>query len=117
MESRQCQSCNKPIKGRSDKKFCDDYCRNNFNNQQRAEDNKLVRKINNALLRNRRILSNNLPESETVKRLKKETLAQQGFLFNFHTHQQNSTRGNLYRFCYEFGYLERGDGVVVVRRV
>ena len=25
-----CLTCNKPVKGRTDKKFCDDYCRNNY---------------------------------------------------------------------------------------
>lgn len=28
---RQCNNCNSELKGRSDKKFCSDFCRNDFN--------------------------------------------------------------------------------------
>ncbi len=27
-----CQQCGKPVKGRIDKRFCDDFCRNAYNN-------------------------------------------------------------------------------------
>ena len=37
-DSKVCLACGKPLKGRIDKKFCDDYCRNNYNNQQKAKD-------------------------------------------------------------------------------
>ena len=57
-ESKTCLACGKTLKGRIDKKFCDDYCRNNYNNQQKAKGNHsaFVRNINNALLKNRKIL-------------------------------------------------------------
>lgn len=41
----------------------------------------------------------------------------EGFLFGYHTHQRRSSKGNVYRFCYEYGYLEKGEGVVIVKRV
>ena len=31
-KNKKCLSCGKLLKGRVDKKFCDDYCRNNYNN-------------------------------------------------------------------------------------
>jgi hypothetical protein len=31
-ETKTCLFCEKPVKGRSDKKFCDDYCRAAYNN-------------------------------------------------------------------------------------
>jgi transcriptional accessory protein Tex/SPT6 len=114
---RSCQSCSKPLKGRSDKKFCDDYCRNNFNNQLKSPENNLIRNINHVLMKNRRILANYLSEARSVKKTRKESLSNDGFLFGYHTHQQRSTKGNLYRFCYEYGYMERGDGVVVIKKV
>jgi predicted nucleic acid-binding Zn ribbon protein len=46
---RLCLTCNKPLKGRTDKKFCDDYCRNNYNNQLKSNTINLVRNINNAV--------------------------------------------------------------------
>ena len=32
MEKRNCLECKDPVKGRIDKKFCSDYCRNAYNN-------------------------------------------------------------------------------------
>ena len=55
-ETATCLNCEKTLKGRTDKKFCDDYCRNSYNNQLKASKNNLVRNINNALGKNRRIL-------------------------------------------------------------
>jgi hypothetical protein len=49
------------FKGRADKKFCDDYCRTNYNNQLKSCENNYVRNINNALGKNRRILEELLP--------------------------------------------------------
>ena len=33
MEHRECLECGEPLKGRVDKKFCSDYCRNSHNNK------------------------------------------------------------------------------------
>lgn len=104
------------MKGRSDKKFCNDYCRNNYNNHLRASDNSLIRKINHALMKNRRILAYYLNDQTVAKKLRREVLSAQGFLFGYHTHQQQSRKGNLYRYCYEYGYLEKEDGVLIVRQ-
>jgi predicted nucleic acid-binding Zn ribbon protein len=54
--NRNCPACGKPLNGRVDKRFCDDYCRNGYNNQLKSASNNLVRNINNALGKNRRIL-------------------------------------------------------------
>ncbi|MBL7762218.1 MAG: DUF2116 family Zn-ribbon domain-containing protein, partial [Chitinophagaceae bacterium] len=56
-----CLNCGKPLKGRSDKKFCDDSCRNNYNNQLKSIVNNQMRNINNVLGKNRRILESLLP--------------------------------------------------------
>lgn len=112
-----CLTCGKTIRGRSDKKFCDDYCRNNYNNQLKAGDNNYVRNINNALRKNRRILTSLLPETEEMKRIPKDTLVQQGFLFKYITHTYTNTRGNTYFFCYDYGYMPlEQDWLLVVRK-
>lgn len=58
MESTEktCLACDKPLKGRLDKKFCDDYCRNNYNNRLNSDQSNYVRNVNNILRKNRRIL-------------------------------------------------------------
>ena len=55
-EERACLDCGAVLRGRSDKKFCDDQCRNNYNNQLNSESYNLVRNINNKLKRNRRVM-------------------------------------------------------------
>ena len=104
-EIKNCQTCGKPLKGRSDKKFCDDYCRNNYNNNLKADSNNYVRNINNALRKNRRILEEFLPPAEGMVKVTKEKLLQQGFLFKYITHTYINKKGNTYYFCYEYGYL------------
>lgn len=114
---RECLACGKTLHGRADKKFCNDYCRNAYNNSQKATTTTpLVRNINNALLKNRRILEASLG-TEDMQKLPKEKLLQQGFQFRFMTHTYTNKKGNTYFFCYEYGYLPlENDWYLVVKR-
>ncbi|MEP6711637.1 MAG: hypothetical protein ABJA37_04430 [Ferruginibacter sp.] len=112
-----CLACNKPIKGRTDKKFCDDYCRNNFNNQLKSGTTNLVRNINNALGKNRRILESIIPAGEETFKTNKEKLLQKGFQFKYITHSYTNKKGDVYFFCYDYGYLPTGnDWYLLVKR-
>jgi len=104
-EIKTCQACGKPLKGRSDKKFCDDYCRNAYNNQLKSTSNNYVRNINNALGKNRRILEGIFPPGEKMTKTTKEKLQRLGFQFKYFTHTYTNKKGNVYYFCYEYGYL------------
>ena len=104
-ETKTCLQCNKPLRGRSDKKFCDDYCRNNYNNQLKAHSNNYVRNVNNALGKNRRILEECLSENAEIKKMPKEKLMQLGFSFKYITHIYTNKKGDTYFFCYDHGYL------------
>ncbi|HRD57918.1 MAG TPA: hypothetical protein PK504_07695 [Ferruginibacter sp.] len=113
---KTCLSCGKPVKGRTDKKFCDDYCRNNFNNQLKSSSSNLVRNINNALSKNRRILEDVIG-AEEMQKTTKEKLLQKGFQFKYQTHLYNNKKGNTYFFCYDMGYLPlENDWYLVVKR-
>ena len=114
---RECLACGKNLHGRADKKFCNDYCRNAYNNSQKATTTTpLVRNINNALMKNRRILEAALG-TEDMQKLPKEKLLQQGFQFRFMTHTYTNKKGNTYFFCYEYGYLPlENDWYLVVKR-
>ncbi|HSU27848.1 MAG TPA: hypothetical protein VLJ68_05665 [Chitinophagaceae bacterium] len=102
---KTCLACGKTLRGRSDKKFCDDYCRNNYNNQLKSSSNNYVRNINNALGKNRRILENIFPEGEKMTKTTREKLQERGFQFKYFTHTYTNKKGNIYYFCYEYGYL------------
>jgi predicted nucleic acid-binding Zn ribbon protein len=74
---RFCLECGKRIVGRADKKFCDDACRNDFNNKQNGEANKTS----------------------------KQQLQKAGFDFKYMTHVFTSNSGDTYYFCYEQAYV------------
>ena len=114
---KQCLECGKVLKGRTDKKFCDDFCRNSYNNKLNSDSNSYVRNINNILRKNRRLLEEALPAGEEMVKLPKQKLIEKGFLFRYFTHTYTNKKGNIYYFCYEYGYLPlEGDWVLVVKR-
>lgn len=98
-------SCGKPVFGRSDKKFCDDYCRNTYNNQLKSPDNNYVRRINHALFKNRKILESLLSGTDEMAKAHEDKLVAMGFQFRYHTHIYTTRKGQQYFFCYEYGYL------------
>lgn len=108
---RHCRECHEPLIGRSDKKFCDDNCRNIFNNKCRSDETGYMRRINNVLRRNRRILKH-FHTSGTLK-TRFDTLAEMGFIFNFFTGMK-SIGTEQYRYVYEYGYLDIGEGSVLI---
>lgn len=116
-ETSACLNCNKTLKGRTDKKFCDDYCRNSYNNQLKASKNNLVRNINNALGKNRRILETFFIEKEEIAKTHKDKLLEKGFQFKYITHTYTNKRGNIYYFCYDLGYMPLdNDWYLLVKR-
>ncbi len=100
-----CLACGKPVKGRSDKKFCDDYCRNNYNNQIKGVEGPIIRNVNNALKRNRNILATLLQQDQDTVKVNREKLVELGFRFKYMTHQYITKKGTIYLFCYDYGYL------------
>src|SRR5689334_15205385 len=114
--NRLCLECNKPLKGRIDKKFCNDYCRNIYNNKVKLEESTYVRQINQVLKRNRRILEEMLGK-DGMSRQSKSNFINKGFHFKYHTHQYINKKGNIYYFCYEYGFLPlEGDWYLIVRK-
>jgi hypothetical protein len=101
---KKCMACGDTLRGRSDKKFCHDYCRNAFHNEIKKT-NLHMRYINTALGKNRRILERLLPGGEGTSRVNKETLHRLGFQFDFITHTRTTKAGKTYSYCYDYGYL------------
>ena len=104
-EPKICLFCEKPVKGRSDKKFCDDYCRAAYNNELKSAANNNIRNVNNALGKNRRILESLLPEGEATAKANRDKLIEKGFQFKYHTHIYITKTAKTYFYCYEYGYL------------
>lgn len=103
--TRKCLTCSKAVIGRADKKFCNDYCRNEFNNAQKADTTNLMRNINAALAKNRRIMQSLFAEGEEKQKVHLDKLVLKGFNFIYFTHTYTNKRGDVYFFCYDTGYL------------
>src|SRR6478735_1127238 len=116
MEKRTCPECGEIIKGRIDKKFCSDMCRNAYNNKQNSDTTNYVRNINNSLRKNRRILEETLEGEKTT--IAKQKLIDKGFNFSYYTNQVITKNNHTYTFCYEFGYLPLEDKnlILIVKR-
>ena len=114
MTPKTCLECNEKIVGRADKKFCSDLCRNAYNNKLNTDSNNLVRNINNALRKNRRILEEICKDDKA--KVSKSTLLREGFDFTFFTSVRNTQKGSTYYFVYEYGYLAlENDTFLVVK--
>lgn len=104
MEERYCLECGEKLRGRADQKFCNDLCRNAFNNKKNGRTTTYMRKINRILKNNYTILKNlNVDDKTTILKSK---LDRHSFNYNFYTHTYTTRNGNTYFFCYDQGYLE-----------
>lgn len=105
-KNRACLTCGKELKGRSDKKFCNDACRNTYNNQLNSATNNFIKNINNKLIKNRRILETLLLSADKkIIHVKRENLQLLNFHFKYMTHTYTNTKGEVYHYCYDYGYL------------
>lgn len=114
-EQKCCLACDRPVQGRSDKKFCNEVCRNGYNNRQKAESNNLVRNINHALSKNRRIIESFLCGQDKAVTATVNELVMKGFAFKYSTHSHTNKKGNTYFFCYDYGYLRLEKKYLLVR--
>ncbi len=106
--AKKCTECGNKLFGRQDKKFCSDQCRAAHNNKLNSDSNNYMRNINNILRRNRRILIEQNPKGKA--KVHKDKMVELGFNFNYYTNVYRTKKGNVYYFCYEYGYLMLDSG-------
>ena len=116
MEARSCLECGTKIRGRIDKKFCSDHCRNAYNNRLNKDNKNLIRNINNRLRKNYRVLDSfTLKDGKT--RTTKNRLVDKGFDFDYITNVYTTKKGSTYYFVYDLGYLPLdNDFYMIVKR-
>jgi hypothetical protein len=108
-----CKECGDPIRGRTDKKFCADYCRNAYNNRLNRDYRNLMRNIHNRLRRNYRILES-FPMRLGKTRTTRSRLLDKGFDFDYLTHVHTTRKGRTYFFVYDLGYLPLEDNAYMI---
>jgi len=116
MKRKLCLECKTVIEGRSDKKFCSDHCRIAYNNENRSKYKKTIRKIDLILHNNFEILRK-LNHKGNMK-ISKSQLTNAGFNFTYFTNIYTAKNGNIYYFCYDYGYryLNEIGEILVVKK-
>jgi hypothetical protein len=74
-------------------------------NSKKADDSGelIMRRLNSVLRKNRSILRKASPQGKTT--IRRQVLELAGFDFRYITHQFRTQKGNVYNFCYDYGYL------------
>ncbi|HLW15055.1 MAG TPA: hypothetical protein VKX30_06120 [Flavobacteriaceae bacterium] len=107
-DERNCLECGMRLLGRLDKRFCNDSCRNTFNNAKNRVKNALIKRTNTQLRKNYQILTKyNTTDKTTVA---KQTLSLEGFNFELFTSIYITKANKTYYFVYDQGYLPIHDG-------
>lgn len=115
MDVKKCLECDTPIKGRIDKKFCTDYCRNTYNNKVNKDSKNLIRNTNNRLRKNYKILTELNSSGKT--KVTRTKLYDYGFDFHFFTSIYKTKTGNVYYYVYDQGYLVlENDYYLLIKR-
>jgi hypothetical protein len=97
-----CLLCKQHMNGRSDKKFCNSACRNEYHNAKRLDNLKVLRAVNKTLRRNFKILHQAWICGE--HELASSVLIKRGFNMNYFTSIQTLNNGTTYKFCYDIGF-------------
>jgi len=111
---KKCLDCGDTIRGRTDKKFCTDQCRNNYNNRLNRDSNNFVRNVHGLLRKNRRILADLFDEGR--RSIHKDALFALGYNFSFFTHVIETSDGTKYHYCFEYGYRETGNDFIELKQ-
>ena len=105
MRLKHCLACNKELKGRSDKKFCDLHCKSSFHYRKSLEDEpRFYNRVDNQLKLNRKILKYFNKAGKSV--IRAEILKKEGFDSKYFTHIWKNHKGDVYFFVYEYGFLK-----------
>lgn len=105
---KKCLECDEVIEGRSDKIFCSPYCKSSYHYRKNKEkEGGMYVKIDNQLKLNRQLLKHFNKAGKAVVR--KEELIKRGFAPKYFTHYWKNIKGDVYLFCYEYGFLEKKE--------
>ena len=121
--SRVCVECGKPVgPGRKDKKFCHDSCRTAYNNRRREQLLKApaeayttkpaFQKVFDILINNRNLLE--MHDLFVDQPYLLRDLLGQGFNPKYFTSEYTLKGGELFKFCFDFGYHTTTDGRVYI---
>ena len=102
-----CPVCGEIIKGRIDKIFCSAKCKNIAQYEKRIINEQFYLSVDKQLKTNRRILKEfNKAGKATVR---KDVIIDAGFNPKYFTHYWKAKNGNVYIFCYDYGFMRKTE--------
>jgi hypothetical protein len=113
--ARNCRFCNSSLQGRSDKKFCDDNCRNCYHNKNKSKSRSSIRKINIILKRNYEILEKLYSDSRELPIVEEAEILVMDFDPTYSTHSATDKSGRKVNYCYDFGYYKSQDNYTILK--
>ena len=110
---RECAECGHKLVGRTDKKFCNDYCRNSFNNKRYRKEQYAKREIQGVLNVNYSILKS-ICSQNSVAESTLDHLAEKGYQMRFFTNLSLTGEGEVLRQCFDMSLLTKEDGSLFI---
>ncbi|MEO6901605.1 MAG: hypothetical protein ABI315_00450 [Bacteroidia bacterium] len=105
---KKCLECKEKIEGRIDKIFCSDYCKSSYHHKKnKGKEQSFYITIDKQLKLNRQLLNHFNKAGKAV--IRKDELLAAGFNPNYFTHYWKNQKGDVYLFCYEYGFLEKKE--------
>lgn len=106
---KTCLYCHLEIQGRVDKKFCDSHCKSSYHYEKEKRNKPhFYSKVDKQLKLNRRVLKTFNKSGKSI--IREEKLLNSGFNPKFFTHYWKNKKGEIYLFCYEFGFIKKIEG-------
>ena len=108
---RKCLYCNQELVGRIDKKYCDPHCKSAHQYKKaREEPETFYNKVDDQLQLNRKLLKKYNKGGKAI--IRSHILLNEGFNPNFFTHYWKNSKGDVYLFVYEFGFIKSKEHAV-----
>lgn len=115
-QTKTCRQCGREMHGRSDKKYCNDDCRNIFNNtKHQHSETPYVKGITSTLRKNRKVLLTIAPANRNWIIVSQVVLTRLGFNFYYHTHS-TPIGSKILTCCFEVGYFHLENSNVLIIR-
>lgn len=108
---RHCLNCSTLIRGRCDKKFCNEYCRSIYNNKKNQYATNLMQRICAKLRRNHKIINAVLANHAPDEPMDRQYLIDRGFDFQYVTEMVESSGGDIIYCCFDMAYSIQSDGI------
>ena len=107
MIRKPCPICGKQIVGRSDKKFCSTSCKSKFHHPAMQQKGDSIKIVNRFLFQNFKIMESIFKEEKKNKiMVPRILLDKMGFHFSYCTSCYINKEDKLYRYIYEYGWME-----------